>query len=171
MTACADCTTEPPVEGSVRLRGGFGSPCGPVHSGFVEVFHLDEWGAICSGQMLDNPQVADVVCRQIGFPHGVLVDPSVNPPDPPLGVPDYGDTGDQLDEAEELQQRFWLQSVSCRGPEKRLIDCLLGRGFQSGNAGCTTNPSRLTVACRSFAISEALENVTTPGARATPLPS
>lgn len=158
----ADCNTSPPVEGSVRLLGGFGTPCDPVHSSFVEVFHLEEWGAICTGGEFPNkPQVADVVCRQLGFPHGTTVDPTTNPAS--------SDYSDEADEAEEPQTRFWLNEVTCSGPEAMLTDCQLGLGFRTNNAGCTNNPSRLTVACRLFAVSEALEDVTTPGARASPL--
>lgn len=158
-----DCTTPDPVEGSVRLRGGFGSPCDPIHSGFVEIFHRQEWGSICRSRFrfFDRPQVAGVVCRQLGFPHGTLVDPSPNPRN---AEADYSDNDD---EAEEPLERFWLSSVTCSGPEDALNDCDLGRGYRTGNAGCSRFASRLTVACRSFAVSEALENVTTLGAGAS----
>eukprot|EP00892_Ulva_mutabilis_P008497 jgi/Ulvmu1/6019/UM260_0003.1 len=157
----ADCPTEPPMEGSVRLRGGFGTPCDPVHSGFVEVFHEQEWGALCFGADYGDARVADVVCRQLGLPHGTVVDPKTNPPPGQLGSRRAADT----EEATEPQERFWLTSVECRGPEDELLECGLGDGFSTDNAGC--NPSRsirFTVACRSFAVTEALENVTTPGA-------
>lgn len=163
---CVDCSTPAPVEGSVRLRGGFGSPCDAIHSGFVEIFHRREWGAICTGRQFDTPQVAGVVCRQLGFPHGTLVDPSVNPAD---DDPEYYSTNLD-DEADEPQERFWLSGVRCRGPEDVLNDCDLGLGFRNGNVGCSDSPSRLTVACRSFAVSEALENVATPGAGASLTP-
>lgn len=154
---CVDCFTPAPTDGSVRLRGGFGSPCDPVHSGFVEIFHRQEWGAICtSGSTFDNPQVAGVVCRQLGFPHGTLVDPTTNPPN------DLSDFSFTADEAEEPQERFWLSSVRCLGPEDTLNDCDLDAGFRTRNTGCNFLSSRLTVACRSFAVSEALEDVTTP---------
>eukprot|EP00892_Ulva_mutabilis_P004968 jgi/Ulvmu1/2843/UM144_0008.1 len=169
VLACANsagnCTTAVPTEGALRLRGGFGSPCDPVYTGFVEVFHLEEWGAICTGRFQGNSnlQVADVVCRQLGFPHGTEVDPSTNPPDRDPNERDYSYTA-ETDEAEEPQERFWLSEASCRGPEAMLTECDLGQGFRRRNAGCTRNPSRLTVACRTFAVSEALEDVTTPGA-------
>ena len=65
----------------MRLRGGFGTPCDPLHSGFVEIFHDGEWGRVCLeafdyNQEPDDRLVADVACRQLGFPHGTLVIPS-----------------------------------------------------------------------------------------------
>eukprot|EP00892_Ulva_mutabilis_P004965 jgi/Ulvmu1/2840/UM144_0005.1 len=161
----ANCTTADPSEGDLRLQGGFGSPCDPVYTGFVEVFHLGEWGAICTGRFQGNSnlQVPDVVCRQLGFPHGTHVDPSTNPPDRDPNERDDSYTAEP-DEAEEPQERFWLSEASCRGPEAMLTECDLGQGFRRRNAGCTRNPSRLTVACRTFPVSEALEDVTTPGA-------
>ena len=78
---CAGCNMQPgPAEGAVRLVGGFGTPCDPLHSGFVEIFHDDDWGRICL-HPFDNKRepedrlVADVACRQLGFPHGTLVLP------------------------------------------------------------------------------------------------
>ena len=65
----------------MRLVGGFGTLCDPLHSGFAEVFHDGEWGAIClepfsrSTNPPEDRLVADVVCRQLGFPHGSLVIP------------------------------------------------------------------------------------------------
>lgn len=166
MTTCADCPTPAPVEGSVRLLGGFGSPCDPIHSGYVEVFHLDEWGAICIDEGDADVLTADVVCRQLGFPHGAVVDPTTNPPDLEMGQYSYNYV--DVDEAEEPQGRFFLNSAMCRGSEARLVDCDLGDGLSllGMPAGCSGTPSRLTVACRTFAVSEALEDVTTPGARA-----
>eukprot|EP00892_Ulva_mutabilis_P007276 jgi/Ulvmu1/4920/UM202_0005.1 len=155
VLACANSAAScppppPPVEGSVRLRGGFGSICDPLYTGFVEVFHLEEWGAICTDSEYEDFLVADVVCRQLGFPHGTVVDP--------VSPIDYSD------EAEEPQERFWLTNAQCRGVEEELLDCRLGQGFITNNQGCGGNPSRFTVACRAFAVSEALEDVSTPGA-------
>lgn len=131
---------------------------------------MNEWGAICNGLSIENPLVSDVVCRQLGFPHGTIVDPTTNPPDPVPGMIDYYAYPDYAqEEAEEPSERFWLDDVFCRGPEARLIDCQLGQGFRQGNAGCTLNPLRVTIACRKFAVSEALEDVTTPRAGALPL--
>jgi len=104
----------------VRLRGGFGTPCDAVYSGFVEVYHFEEWGAICIGDDVSDTLAADVVCRQLGFPHGTAVDPTTRTP-------------------------------STAG------------GFAAAPFGFGT---RFTVACRTFAVPEALEEVTTPGAGA-----
>ena len=150
----------------MRLREGFGTPCDPLHSGFVEVFHMGEWGAICTGREFATDLVADVVCRQLGFPHGTSVDPSTSLPVDQSNYDYYYYNTYEADEAEEPQGRFWLNEVTCRGPEAALLDCDLGPGFLSSNAPCSSDPSRFTVACRKFAVSEALEDVMTPGAGA-----
>ena len=154
----------------MRLRGGFGTPCDAVYSGFVEVYHFEEWGAICIGDDVSDTLAADVVCRQLGFPHGTAVDPTTRTPSTaggfaaaPFGF-GFGDYS--TEEAEEPQDRFWLDQVSCSGTEEQLIECNLGGGFRSNNGGCTRRPTRFTVACRTFAVPEALEEVTTPGAGA-----
>ena len=144
----AGCPEQPAEQGSVRLRGGFGTPCDPVHTGFVEIFNAGEWGAICdvNDRRLKRADIlADVICRQLGFPHGTV-------------IPD--------EEAGEPQDRFWLvgRQALCLGPEERVVDCDLGSGFRNNNSGCMNNPPRLAVACRSFAVPEALEAVATPGA-------
>ena len=166
------------TEGAVRLRGGFGTPCDPVHSGFIEVLHLGEWGSICTDRLTETRAednlVADVVCRQLGFPHGTRIDPltaEAPRPSPPDGEPpspnaiyyDYGSI-DPTEEAEEPVDRFWLSEVTCSGPEARLIDCDLGEGFRNNNAGCSSRPHRIHIACRQFPVVEALEEVTTPDA-------
>ena len=171
------------TEGAVRLRGGFGTLCDPVHSGFVEVLHFEEWGSICTDQRAENRAednlVADVVCRQLGFPHGTRIDPLTSrpPPSSPLGgeapspystyyFPSYYDADYLTEEAEEPVDRFWLSEVTCSGPEERLIDCGLGEGFRNNNAGCRSSPHRIHIACRQFPVVEALEEVKTPDAGA-----
>ena len=153
----------------MRLRGGFGTPCDAVYSGFVEIYHFGEWGAICNGRDDNDHLAADVVCRQLGFPHGTVVDPMTNQVDDYSSF-DYGsEPSVEYEEAEEPQGRFWLDGVQCRGPEQRLVDCSLGKGLRRNNAGCgpRRGRARLTIACRTFAVDAALENVTTAGARAT----
>ena len=158
-----------PVEGSVRLRGGFGTQCDPVHTGFIEIFHLGEWRAVCE-QGQEDRLVADVVCRQLGYPHGTPVRPLSNRADP-AGT----DDGDYVpmpyepitEEAEEPLGRFWLSRAACRGTEDELLDCNVRPGFRRDNAGCTDTPVRVTVACRSFPVPSALESVVTPGAGVT----
>ena len=45
------------------------------------------------------------------------------------------------------------------------MDCDIRPGFRTANEGCTgTSVTRFQAACRQFAVSEALEDVTTPGA-------
>ena len=148
----------------MRLVGGFGTLCDPLHTGVVEVFHFGEWGALCFGSSDDDQLVADVVCRQLGFPHGTPVDPR----EAQTEVSEYSFYGglyDTPDESEGPQERFWLSAASCRGSEERLVDCDIRPGFRTANEGCTgTSVTRFQAACRQFAVSEALEDVTTPGA-------
>ena len=166
----------------MRLRGGFGSLCDPIHSGFIEVLHLGEWGSICTDRASENEAednlVADVVCRQLGFPHGTRVDSLTARPQPPAEAPsptnpptytyfyDYAYMS-ATEEAEEPVERYWLSDVTCSGPEGRLVDCDLGPGFRRNPAGCRLNPHRISVACRQFPVVEALEAITTPGAGAS----
>lgn len=79
-------------QGAVRLRGGFGTLCDPVHTGFVEVLNDSEWGSICTDRADEDSDadrlVADVVCRQLGFPHGTRVDPLIAG-GPEIFSPDY----------------------------------------------------------------------------------
>ena len=149
----------------MRLRGGLGTPLSPIHSGFVEVFHDNEWGAICDGDPDREDLAADVVCRQLGFPHGTTVDPTTNPQGTGQRDPFTGTVPD-VEESQEQQERFWLSGVSCSGIEGRLVDCRGGENFLAEDAqfGCSFEPLRLTVACRTFAVPEALEAVVTPEA-------
>eukprot|EP00892_Ulva_mutabilis_P002373 jgi/Ulvmu1/12136/UM084_0063.1 len=166
--SAAGCGQAPPeVEGSVRLVGGFGTLCDPLHTGIVEVFHFGEWGALCFDDRDDDMLVADVVCRQLGFPHGTPVDPTEAEVD---STPDYyfgpfGPGSGVTEESQLPQERFWLSAASCRGTEVRLVDCDLGPGFRTNNRGCRgAAGTRFQAACRQFAVSEALEDVATPGA-------
>lgn len=144
----------------MRLRGGFGSQCDLMHSGFVEVFHNNEWGAVL--QTAADTLAADVVCRQLGFPHGNALVPGGDPPTP-LPPPDAYEYYDPYnEEALPPVGRVWLRRVQCNGPEERLIDCDLGRGILPANAPFLTG-GRFTVVCRQFAVEAALEAVTTPG--------
>ena len=67
-----------PVEGDVRLVALPGnSPatraCDDVHFGRVEIFHDGLWGRICAGDSASTLD-AEVVCRQLGFPFGGVLD-------------------------------------------------------------------------------------------------
>jgi len=69
-----------PVEGDVRLVALPGnSPatgaCNDVHFGRVELFHDGLWGRIAGGPTPAKFTLdAAVVCRQLGFPFGGLLD-------------------------------------------------------------------------------------------------
>lgn len=175
LAGCTKAAAE--EEGAVRLVGGFGSPCDSLFTGIVEVYHDSEWGGICTYSPLDNTLAADVICRQLGFPHGTPVDPltPVKPrdsnssqfaPSPWGGYSSYYDYSNDIEEESELPAgRFWLSEVNCNGPESTLNECNLGPGYRTANKGCSGGRvSRMTVACRQFAVPEAAEAVTTPDA-------
>lgn len=95
---------------------------------------------------------AHVVCRQLGFPHGNVLE-SVDA---------------------QAGERYSLNDVLCTGKEERLVECNLGEGFlddpvelDETSAECRAG---MRVACRQFPVSEALENVTIPGSGTAPKP-
>eukprot|EP00892_Ulva_mutabilis_P011624 jgi/Ulvmu1/8834/UM049_0014.1 len=167
-------------DGAVRLRGGVGTQCNSVFTGFVEVFHNGAWGAVCMSRYSRNALVADVICRQIGADHGNLVDP-FPPPPPDLNSDVYDATEDitvldlvSLYEDDDLESVvesggpaslvLLMDGPECRGPEQRLDACDIGNGFHRTDQGCGPQSAQLHVACRNFAVSAALEGVDTQGA-------
>ena len=58
------------------------SACGAVHPGAVEIFHDGRWGRICNDLYGTSPEKftldAHVVCRQLGFPFGTVIDAQDN---------------------------------------------------------------------------------------------
>lgn len=82
---CAGCPVPDavPEEGDVRLVTLNGTSsntaaCDDVHFGGVELFREGRWGRICTGVRFDAADHftldAQVVCRQLGFPFGTLMD-------------------------------------------------------------------------------------------------
>eukprot|EP00892_Ulva_mutabilis_P001727 jgi/Ulvmu1/11555/UM078_0048.1 len=179
-TAAGCNLTSPEVEGSVRLVNGFGTPCDPLHTGTVEVFHASEWGAICVAVIEQRDPAdtlaADAVCRQLGFPHGNPVSTLIPVP------PELRDSQNFL--LEDLVEsgapgRVWLEGLRCRGGEQSVLDCELdppefvndaetcfGAGLASFADDYSSTPGTipLQVACRQFAVEAAAEAVTSPGA-------
>ena len=85
VLACVGCEAPagPPAEGDVRLvpLNGTVVPtavCDDVHFGAVELFLEGAWGRICAGSLGGDAEDftldAQVVCRQLGFPFGTLMD-------------------------------------------------------------------------------------------------
>jgi len=83
------------TEGSIRLVGGTN-----VYEGRVEVCHNGEWGTVCDDSWSSNDGI--VACRQLGYSF-VRVDIFTS----------FGQGTGQI----------WLDNLSCRGSETRLIDC------------------------------------------------
>ena len=143
---CADCNSEPQEEqGALRLIDGVGSACDPLYSGVVEIFNAGRWGAVCRNGRVDAI-TADVVCRQLGFAQGTPVNG---------GEPEVDNFAE---ESEVPSDTTWLAGVRCRGHEATLTDCLGNDdgGFLDGSGGNICS-RRLHVACRQFAVEEALE--------------
>lgn len=160
----ADCPSNPPSEGSVRLRGGFGTPCDQIHTGFIEVFHDGEWGAVCSAFSRTEDRTAFVVCRQMGFRYGLRIDSSINPAGADEDILEYDALEENFaltgaEEADEPQERYWIDGADCNGREERLLDCDLGDGFLDEDEEYQQCPEefsvRMTVACRMFPITAA----------------
>lgn len=72
-----------PTEGDLRLvpLNGTTSPtaaCDDVHFGGVEIFHDGRWGRICNDRFSSSPEEftldAQVICRQLGFRFGGVMD-------------------------------------------------------------------------------------------------
>eukprot|EP01084_Bolivina_argentea_P126297 223655_1 len=79
-------------EGDVRLVDGT-----VPNSGRIEVFHNDIWGTVCDDAFGITDAI--VVCRQLGFTHGVVI------------YPLYG------------IGQIWLDQVGCTGTELKISDC------------------------------------------------
>lgn len=58
----------------MRLVGGAGTPCDAVHSGFVQVFNASTFGGLCADRFGVPRTTAEVVCRQLGFTRGFVLD-------------------------------------------------------------------------------------------------
>ena len=102
-----------------------------------------------------------MVCGQMGFPHGLSIDPSVNPAGADEDILEYGAhlqnfALDDAEEADEPQERYWLARATCNGSEEQLLDCDLGDGFLDEDYEYLQCPLegtvRMTVACRMFPI-------------------
>ena len=77
-------------------------------AGRVEVFYDGEWGTICDDHPIDganghdNNNAANVICRMLGFTHGIVKNQAY-----------FG----------EGNGRIWLDEVNCTGTEESLFDC------------------------------------------------
>ena len=93
-------------EGDVRLVGGSRS-C----SGRVEIYHVGQWGTVCSRSFWDLPD-AQVVCRQLGCGRALTATRRA----------DFGLGSGPV----------WLGQVSCSGSESNLTECS-HQGFSINN--------------------------------------
>ena len=116
----ADCDAppSPPVEGAVRLVPLNGTApatatCDDVHFGAVELFRDGIWGRICDGQDGGDPEEftldAQVVCRQLGFPFGTV-----------MNEEDFGSAYDYDSRGDE-EILTWASEVQ-KKPPRNLID-------------------------------------------------
>lgn len=154
-----------PKQGDVRLvdikETNFTTqPCDDVHVGIVEIFNDGMWGRIC-GRRDDTAMYnvdARVICRQLGFAFGSIIDLRDNS--------DYADV--DYDDPVAL---VWATEVECTGTEERLADCFFPQAFGTiprpnqapdappgiANADCRRMDSAtLSVGCRRFEIEGAI---------------
>lgn len=178
---CAGCTVKvtAPKQGDVRLVNIPGTnfttqPCDDVHLGGVEFFNDGQWGRICNRrgfpEMYNVP--ARVICRQLGFPFGSVIDlGEVSDPGNNYYVIYSEDYAEEDDVA--AAALVWATDVDCTGTEERLADCFFPQAFGDitrpdqprapdarpgiTNAECRFASSAIVgVACRRFAIDGAL---------------
>ena len=71
------------------------------NEGRVEIFYSDRWGTVCDDGWTDRE--ADVVCRQLGYPHGGIAFPDQR----------FGPGLDPI----------WLDSVVCEENGVTLSEC------------------------------------------------
>lgn len=173
-----------PAQGDVRLVNIKGTnfttqPCDGVHLGVVEIFNDGQWGRICAGTdaralsgrgdvALYNVD-ARVICRQLGFPFGSVIDLREASSAMLSGLRSifYEDYED-YDAPGAL---VWATDVQCTGTEERLEDCFFPQAFGEiargdrdpdappgvPNADCRRqNSDIVAVACRRFEIKGAL---------------
>lgn len=81
----------------VRLVGGYSS-----FEGRVEVLHAGIWGKVMSHSWSDLKNNAIVVCRQLGYEHGVSTSDSR-----------FG----------QAARNAWMGYLECRGNERSIIEC------------------------------------------------
>jgi len=81
---------------TIRLAGEGAA----ANQGRLEVYHAGEWGTVCDDRF--GSEDAAVVCRQLGYSHGMAVETS---------------------NFAEGSGRIWLDEVACTGTEKQLEDC------------------------------------------------
>ena len=171
----AGCTAKvaTPTQGDVRLIPLRGVPptaaCDDVHLGGVEVFNDGRWGRICIDRFSTMSAFtidAGVICRELGFPFGSLLEQGEVSRRNDLADADYLENG-------EPGELVWASDVVCSGLEDRLGECLFpedfgtnptnngndygplppGGGITGFRAGCSRRDgSLLSVACRRFEI-------------------
>lgn len=176
----------PPTQGDIRLVPLTGmnfasptSPCDEVHFGGVEIYNDGDWGRICRTGRRSSGFVVEalVICKQLGFPFGGLMDVlEVNVRGPNGRASEEGpfrDSGAQNTTASKL---VWATEMQCTGLEDRLEDCFFPEAFGSNpiprrprraNAQASPGPdtkgiadaacsqddgSTLAVVCRQFEI-------------------
>lgn len=163
-----------PTQGDVRLINIRGTnfttqPCDDVHLGGVEIFNDGRWGRICDGDSGMYNIDAKVICCQLGFPFGSIIDLREVADTPAVGSrPIYNEDYVDYDDPGPL---VWATDVRCTGTEDRLDDCFFPQAFgtimRPGRAvdappgiprtACQrTDSAILAVACRRFEIKGAL---------------
>ena len=87
--------------------------------GHVEVLHNNVWGTICDDSLdasaPNGNNVASVLCRMQGYEGGIY-------------------SGSFKQSTAHKSSKIWLTQAVCKGTEKNIGECALGRGW--GSSGC-----------------------------------
>lgn len=153
--SCAGCEDAEslPQAGDVRLvpledTASMSRACDDVHFGGVEVFNRGRWGAVCAS---GDPQIVEVVCRQLEFDFGSAFDVGET-----VGGIYYDSEFGQYD---TVPSEFgWANGVECKGGEARLDECRFTDSSDGTLAGIPTTgvleecQAILGVACTRFEV-------------------
>lgn len=142
-----------PQQGDIRLfpidPANLTRPCDDVHMGGVEFFNDGQWGGICASG--DSWTVdARVICRQLGFPFGSLVDST--------RIGSFSFEGPSRPNV--------ASNVLCKGTEERLDECFFPDD-EDGDSDVLAGPDidqlrpcvddrLITVLCRRFPLEGAI---------------
>ena len=141
----------------MRLVDCFGTPCDPVYTGMVEVFHRGSWTTFCRRPR--GTHAAPAICRQLGFAYGneahqdAFASEGFEPRRPRLS---------------DVDHELWLRDAACLGTESNVTECRLAfRSRARSQERCRLREPRFEVTCRQFPVRQAQEGLTTAGAGAS----
>ncbi|XP_033760418.1 neurotrypsin-like [Pecten maximus] len=122
------CNHELVIDLLIQLDGVLRLQDGPIQNeGRLEIYHDEEWRAICDHKWNTFPQNAHVACRQLGYKGG------------------SSRTAGYLERSRSL--KFWMDDIKCLGNETHIQDCSF-RGW--GIENCYYYFDQIYVACDEY---------------------